>query len=678
MRSIVLSNGQLCIALDDRAAIRDIYYPHVGLEDHVRGHYLHRLGVWADGRLSWLSEDQGWRIDIACEEGALASAITAVHEELGIELTMKDIVYNEKPIFIRRISVKNRGGEGRVIKLYFAHQFEIYKSHGSDTAYFDPDAHAVIHYKGHRVFLMSGMLDGELFQDYACGRANFHGQEGTHRDAEDGELSKNPIEHGPADSVIGLYGTYATGQSRTAYYWIAAAQSIDEAKALREYVSWKSPEHLVKTATHFWHAWLSANSWHFHELSAEHIALFKRSLLYMRAHVDNDGGIIASTDSDMLQYGFDTYSYVWPRDAAYTALALDKAGDTNVAKRFFEFCRDTISKDGYFLHKFLPDKSLGSSWHPWIKDGVTQLPIQEDETALVLYAMCEHYRYSRDLEFLEEMYNPLVEKAANFLVRYRDEKTKLPLPSYDLWERKRGSSTFTASTVYGALIAAAELSEILGKDTHEERYRTAAEEVRQAILEYLWDEKSGTFVNMVEMQDGGLIYDRTIDMASVYGVFAFGILPPEDPKLARAFETSVRVLGEGIASGGLARFQNDDYFKIESPAPGNPWFITTLWYAEYLTARAKTEHDFDRVRDIFTWVAKHAKRSGVLSEQLDPNTGAPVSATPLTWAHGSYVIAVLTYLERHAALGLCDECAVAGRAEMLQYRHGNGRHAQAV
>ncbi len=642
-RSIVLSNGELCVALDDRALVRDIYYPHVGLEDHVRGHYVHRVGVWIDGRMSWLNEDSGWHIEVACEDAALASKITASHTGLDVELVFTDIVYNEKPVFVRRVSITNKSAQNRVIKLYFAHQFEIYKSHGSDTAYFDPDSHSIIHYKGHRVFLIGAVLDGIPFEDYATGRANFQGKEGSHKDADDGALSKNPIEHGPADSVIGLYGSYASAQSRAAYYWICAGASIAEAKELNDYALKKTPEHLIKTTRNYWNAWLNAQERDFRGLAPEQVALFKKSLLYVRAAVDNGGGIIASLDSDMLQYGLDTYCYVWPRDGAYCVLALDMAGDSDAAERFFEFCRDTITSEGYFMHKYLPDQSLGSSWHPWIKDGQPQLPIQEDETALVIWAFYHHYRLNRNVEFLEEMYNPLIEKAANFLVRYRDEKTGLPEASYDLWERKRGTSTFTSASVYGALMAAAELSKILGKEEHVHTYTQAAVSIGKAIMEHLWDDKAGVFLNMVNT---GGVDDHTIDISSVYGACAFGILPPQDGRIARAMEKSVSVLSSGIRSGGLARFEDDDYYRISHDAPGNPWVITTLWYAEYLISIAKSDAELDRVRDIFAWVVKHAQPSGVLSEQLDPGTGEQVGATPLTWAHAAYVLTVFKYLDK--------------------------------
>jgi GH15 family glucan-1,4-alpha-glucosidase len=113
----------------------------------------------------------------------------------------------------------------------------------------------------------------------------------------------------------------------------------------------------------------------------------------------------------------------------------------------------------------------------------------------------------------------------------------------------------------------------------------------------------------------------------------------------------VRTLSHGISCGGIARFQDDDYYRIDMVSPGNPWFITTLWYAEYLIARAKTETDFVRIRDIFSWVARHALPSGALSEQLNPQTGTQVCASPLTWSHATYVIAVLKYLDRLKELG---------------------------
>lgn len=71
--------------------------------------------------------------------------------------------------------------------------------------------------------------------------------------------------------------------------------------------------------------------------------------------------MIAANDSDVLQFGRDTYSYMWPRDGALTAAALDDAGYGDLSRRFFEFCARVIANAGYFLHKYNPDGSRGVS-----------------------------------------------------------------------------------------------------------------------------------------------------------------------------------------------------------------------------------------------------------------------------------------------------------------------------
>ena len=646
-RSIVLSNGELAVALDSRGLVRDVYFPHVGYEDHVRGHYIHRIGVHVDGEMSWFDEDPSWKITVSCEEDVLESVITASNPRLAVELSFKDIVFNERPIFFRRVKVSNVGKGAREIKLYFGHQFEIYKAHGGDTGYYDPASHSVIHYKGRRVFQIRAELEGELFSDYAIGISNFHGKEGAWRDADDGALSKNPIEHGLVDSVIGLYGTYGQGESKICHYWMVAERSIALAQELNEYVTRKTPEYLMGTAEKYWKAWSTKMHPQFMGLEKAHETLYHRSLLHARSHVDQDGGIIASLDADMLQYGLDTYSYVWPRDGAYIGLAFSRAGEYAIAKRFFEFAASVITHEGYVMHKYLPDKSLGSSWHPWIRDGVLQLPIQEDETALIIYALHEHYLLTEDLELIEGLYSSLVEPAGNFMIQYRDKKTGLPDASYDLWEEKRGISTFTCASVYGALIAAAELSKLLGKTQNEERYRKGALEIREAILAHLWDEKAGYFIKLLRA-DGTA--DPTLDVSSAYGIFSFGVSSVEDEKLARAWDTTAKRLSFGIESGGLARYEGDQYYRNNKDAAGNPWILTTLWYAEYLIARAKSDEDLGRVREIFSWVVKHADISGVLPEQLDPKSGAGLSATPLTWSHAGYIIAVRKYLEKRGEI----------------------------
>jgi glucoamylase len=654
-RSLILGNGNILVGLDAFGQVRDFYFPYVWLENHVGGRYVHRLGVWADDRLHWFN-DGSWDISITCKEDTFLGELKAVNKDIGVSVVCNDIVYNEKNIFVRKVSVTNVRDQRRQIKFFFNHEFEIYESHKGDTAYFDPIHYSIVHYKGRRVFLVNARADGVPFDDYSVGVFNIEGKEGTHKDAEDGMLSKNSIEHGPTDSVIGVTLTLDARAEQTIYYWMAAAESVREAQDLNDYVLKKGPDHLIKTTTDFWHAWVNKYNFSFYGLSDAVVSLFRRSLFYLRAHADNHGAIIASSDSDMFQGGKDTYGYMWPRDASYGAMALGKSGDPNVAQRFFEFCNEEITDEGYLMHKYRPDKSLGSSWHPWIQNGKIQLPIQEDETALVIIALWQHYELTHDIEFIESIYNGFIERAANFLMGYRDFRTGLPKPSYDLWEERLGIHTFTAAAVYGGLIAAARFADVLGKTRVGYNYRHTAQEIKESILRHTWDPIEGMFYRMVKIEEGKVIPDMTLDVSSVYGIFSFGVLDPYDEKLSRAFAKVEKDLAINTRIGGLARYKGDHYYQVDGNTPGNPWFIPVLWVSDYYVAIAKREKDLAIVKKQLDWVANHALKSGVLGEQMDPHTGAPVSAAPLSWSHAQFVITVINYLNKLEELGICVAC----------------------
>jgi glucoamylase len=43
---------------------------------------------------------------------------------------------------------------------------------------------------------------------------------------------------------------------------------------------------------------------------------------------------------------------------------------------FYNFAARVIQTEGYLLHKYNPDGTLASSWHPWYEEGGgPQLPI---------------------------------------------------------------------------------------------------------------------------------------------------------------------------------------------------------------------------------------------------------------------------------------------------------------
>jgi GH15 family glucan-1,4-alpha-glucosidase len=415
-----------------------------------------------------------------------------------------------------------------------------------------------------------------------------------------------------------------------------------------------------KTAS-FWQAWVNKNDMEFGNLSAEVVDLFKRSLLIARTQIDNNGAILAANDSDVTLRATDHYSYLWPRDGALVAYALDLAGYSNLTRSFFNLCGRIITPEGYFLQKYNADGSVASGWHAhWDPRTKTRLlPIQEDETALVLWALWVHYDEFRDIEFVNGLYRNLIRRAGDFLLAFRDPETRLPLPSWNLWEDRKGIHTFTCSTVVGGLKAAAKFARMFGEFDVASAYEEGALEIRDAMVRHLYRPELKRFARSINPRgDGSFEVDGTID-ASLFGLFYFGVFEPDDPKVKETMQSVEDRLWARTSIGGLARYEGDNYMRLSddfAAIPGNPWFICTLWLADYRIAAATSLEDLDRAAEILEWVSARALPSGVLAEQVNPLNGSPISVSPLTWSHSTVVATVVAYLRKLEMLMKCEEC----------------------
>jgi GH15 family glucan-1,4-alpha-glucosidase len=657
-RDIPVGNGSLLVTFDELYQIRDIYFPRVGKENHSEGHPF-RLGLWVDGAFSWISE-KGWTRELLYMPETLVTEVRLSNETLEVEITSNDAVDSHENVFVRRLSLRNLGETRREFRLFFHQDFYISESEVGDTAYFDPETQSLIHYKGQRYFLIS--TDSPVgVETLATGRKAFKGAEGTWRDAEDGVLGEAAITEGSVDSTIGRYLTVGAGEIAEMFYWIAAGTSYSEVAKLNALVHERGPRKLIERTHDYWRAWANKNEIDFGNLPPEVVKLYKRSLLVIRTQIDSGGAILAANDSDVTLRATDHYSYLWPRDGALVAYALDLAGYSNLPRSFFDLCAKIINPNGYFLQKYNPDGSVASGWHaswdPYTKRRL--IPIQEDETALVLWALWNHYDEFRDIEFASRLYRPLITRAADFMVSFRDHATGLPHPSWNLWEDRRAVHTFTCATVVGGLRAAANFATLFGDPEIAERYEQAAREVVNGMRAYLYRPELGRFArSIMPVAGGGFEVDETID-ASLFGIFYFGAFAADDPLVRDTMNAVEERLWAKTNVGGCARYENDGYMRVADDldkVPGNPWFICTLWLADYRIASARNLEDLERAVEILEWVTKRALPSGVLAEQVDPLTGAPLSVSPLTWSHSTVVATVIAYLRKLEALLECESC----------------------
>jgi GH15 family glucan-1,4-alpha-glucosidase len=638
-RPVILGNGSLTVGLNESGLVHDFYYPYVGLDNLTTARSMdHRIGVWVGGHFSWV-DDGSWEVSVDFEKDALVSDVRMVNKHLQVSLKFNDFIDYEYNAFIRKITVTNDADHERTIRIFMHQVFEISRGGRGDTALFVPEENYLLDYKGRCSLLVYGETTegGHPFDQYSVGNYAIEGKEGTYRDAEDGELSGNAVEHGGVDSVMRFSFELSAADSTAFDYWVVAADSQFSAEQIHHKLKEATAKSRLEETRHNWYTWLDIARDELQPMSESERNMVKKSLMVIRAHTDKRGGIIASCDSSIYNYGRDYYSYVWPRDGAYAIWPLIRLGYREEPKRFFEFCRDILAPGGYLMHKYQPDRAIGSTWHPLVHGRHTELAIQEDETAVVIYMLGEYLQASKDNDFVSSLYVTLVQPAANFMTDYRDEATKLPHASYDLWEEKFATHTYTVALVHQALLTAADFADMFDFPDDAVRWRAAAAEIA-ANASVLFDTDRKAFRKSFLLQDdGSLQFDNTLDVSSMYGVLMFALHDfgfEETKQTASAIEST---LLNQSPSGGSPRYEHDRYFASNLPYQGNPWFVTTLWLAQYyirLNNRTKAQQLVD-------WTLEHTLPSGVLSEQIDPAEGKPLSVTPLVWSHAELINTLL-------------------------------------
>jgi GH15 family glucan-1,4-alpha-glucosidase len=213
----------------------------------------------------------------------------------------------------------------------------------------------------------------------------------------------------------------------------------------------------------------------------------------------------------------------------------------------------------------------------------------------------------------------------------------LPHASYDLWEEKFATHMYTVAVVYQALLVAAELAERFEYPDDAVRWRDVAATVQKGSTVF-FDKERGAFRKSFLLQDNGsLEFDNTLDVSSFYGAVMFGLCDINDDEIKRTAGVIESVLLDKTPSGGSPRYEHDHYFESDSSRLGNPWFVATLWMAQYYARIGQP----DKTRHYLQWTFERTLPSGMLSEQVNPNNSQPISVAPLVWSHAEFVNTVL-------------------------------------
>ena len=602
-------NGRVLLTLNTAGEWNNLFWPYPGQFQHLREMRLGLFDVDQE-RFAWLQPGNGYSLEVP--PSVVGSFPTSLWTGHGLSLSVEDMVHPHHDLVLRVLRFGSQ--ERRRLRLFSYQSFKIAESLYQETAYVDPASASLIHYKRGYYFEFFG---DPAFTAATCGEHTLKGLQGSYVDAEDGKLEGRTIAHGAADSVMQWDVEVRPGSESTLRIFLAIGRGGAAVHALRDDVRTRGPKRIENESKAYWSAWAARHLPRgLGELGEATARLARESVQVLKLATATTGAIVASPDTESLLVGGDTYNYCWFRDGGYIsdAMAGSRLGD--LSARFLRFASNCQSPDGSFTHRYFPDGEVGSTWHP---------PpfLQVDQTGTVLSAAWRHLELRADPDVLLELW-PMVESAANFLVRFRDPETGLPAPSFDLWEERKGIHAYSSAAVAHGLESAARIAAVLGKEAA--LWRSTAEEIRSSAVARFWDPARSRFVRSLSPRD-----EKTD--ASILLALDLGLLDPSDPRYRATVEqTEERLWSKRV--GGMARYEGDEYFGLE-----NPWIVSTLWLAATHLALG----DRGRCRKLIDWTVAQATPTGLLPEQVDARTGEGRSATPLVWSHAAFLEMVNRY-----------------------------------
>ena len=632
-KEIVLGNKNFNLSYDSNLNIRDFYFPHVGDENHLEED-KNRIGFWVGGKFSWIDEE--WEKEIDYLEDAMVSDISAKSDYLNIKIKENATIHYSKNVYVKEIEVENCGKTEKDVKIFFYHVFKLYGKSKNNSAFYDPKTSSIIHYKKNRYILIGGSSDDkDEIYEYSMGNIEA-GSEGNYKDAEDGKLEMSLIAHGKIYSMLSVIGKIQPGEKKKFYYHICVGNSFEEVRNLSGFVKKNKVEKIISENIVFWQSWLNKRTLNFGSYEKELSRNYIRSLLILKNHISSGGGVITSVDYEHVQFKKDTYNYVSPRNNSLAAMAFDEAGYTEVTRGIFRFLKKVVSDEGFFWNRYYPEGAIASTWHAWFLEGKEVLPIQIDQISWVLISISKHYKISKDIEFIEEIYEGLIKKTVHFLLDNIELKTSLITPCYDIWEKEIGLFFYTNASVYEALILIKDFVRIFDEHNFYLEVEDKIEKLKSGILNYFYDNKKNSFCRKVTIIDGDIERDFTPDGSLFYLAFF--------ENLIKCHNSILKSIGENITKlevktkvGGYARFENDMYHRLtrdKENIPGNPWIGSTILAGIYKL----NIDDKKGAKEILNHVMKSAKKSGVLSEQLHPFTGEEISVAPYIPSHALFIL----------------------------------------
>lgn len=558
---MMLGNGDLTASLDVNGQVQELFFPSVDSGNHVGSNSLHhKIGIYSEGAIHWL-DDGAWRIRQLYYPGRLISRSIADNHWLDIRLEIQDFVDSELNVLARNIQVINLSGRQRQIKLFLHQSFIM----GNNLAHYSTAQYlpagsirglaqpTITHYDRNNAFIIAGnCCQGQRsFAEYSIGHfGTYNGRHysGVWCDAADGSLSGNPVEQGYTDSIIDFDITLSPHDSAYVNYQLAAGATTQLAgKTLKKFLHEGADMRCRKTAE-YWLGWLQpAVSIIKQTVKPDYRYDVIDALVSAKGCISNDGAVISSP----LSKSASPQPFVSPATAALTASTMAKFDLELEAGRIYDFFATAAATDGGLFPAYGSNGQPASNSYAWHTiDDVMIRPVRLIDTAALLISLCQSITsFSQGKQPSADWrrrWQKIGQPLANFLSDYIDPITKLPLPSYHLWldNDRPSTTTFDVAVIYGALLAAAGIAELLHDVDSTIKYRTVTDDIRENAG-MLWNPGRSYFHRGLVRDGDTITYDQTITSDALLGAQLFGLYNDATIATAQATLEQYRICNNG-------------------------------------------------------------------------------------------------------------------------------------
>jgi trehalose 6-phosphate phosphatase len=353
-----------------------------------------------------------------------------------------------------------------------------------------------------------------------------------------------------------------------------------------------------------------------------------RSAVVLKALVQAPTGAIAAAATTSLpeQLGGERnwdYRFCWPRDAALAAASLVRMGNTGVAMKLLDWLGEVVDRCES------PERL-----RPIYTVAGTELPPEGQVRELEGYEQSRPVRLGNaaSAQVQLDVFGPIVDLIAMVAERgapvtpqiwrlveqmVQAVHARWHEPDHGIWEfRSRPRHHVYSKTMcWQAVDRAIRVAEYV-----QERVPSGWGELRDAIREDVLAKgfsrahgKAGAFV---------CAYDLPEPDASVLTAGLSGMVAHDDPRLASTVDWVLERLG---TKRGVHRYLFDDGLAGVEGA----FHLCTGWAVRALCAMGK----FDRARDYFQMILDARGPTGLLSEEAEVSSGAPLGNYPQAYSH---------------------------------------------